>query len=301
MLKNYLFSISIYMLSSSWLIGQADTTQLLFNLSGKDTVMAVIETVDKNDYTGIILSENEEFVEMETDMGLIIKFPKLKILSYKIIEKKELVGGEYYFENPHATRYFYGPNGYGLRKGEGYYQNTWVMFNQVSYGFSDYFSVGTGIIPLFLFEGAPTPAWITPKFNIPLQKNKLNLGAGILAATVIGESDVGFGIAYGTFTIGSRDANTSLGAGWAYSTEGWGEYPTFMLGGMYRTGKKGFFITENYLISTGFETIGIISLGGRTVQKKLAVDYGLILPLNIGATIAFPWLSITLPFGEWEE
>ena len=117
-------------------------------------------------------------------------------------------------------------------------------------------------------------------------------------ATVLGESEASFGIAYGTFTFGSRDANTSLGAGWAYTTDGFGERPTFSLSGMYRVGKKGYMITENYLISTAYETIGIISAGGRTVQKRLAVDYGLAIPVNIGETIAFPWLSITLPFGE---
>jgi hypothetical protein len=294
-----LFAILLFI--SVCIYGQTDSTKNLFDRSETDTLRIFIEAIDNTEYTGILLSEDDRIVELETDLGVIIKIPKIKILRYKTLQVKEIVDGEYYFENPHATRYFYGPNGYGLRQGEGYYQNTWVMFNQVSYGFSDYFSVGTGIIPLFLFEGAPTPAWLTPKFSIPIRKDKINVGGGALLATVIGETDASFGIAYGTITLGSRDANTTLGAGWAYTGDGFGEYPTFSLSGMYRLGPKGYFISENYLISTAYETIGIISLGGRTVQKKLAVDYGLILPLNIGATIAFPWLSITLPFGAWEE
>lgn len=294
-----LFGLILFMSLS--LSGQADSIQNLFDSSGNDTLRIFIETIDNTEYTGILLSEDEKSVKMETDLGVVIKIPKIKILRYKTLHIKDIVNGEYYFENPHATRYFYGPNGYGLRQGEGYYQNTWVMFNQVSYGFSDYFSIGTGIIPLFLFEGAPTPAWLTPKFSIPIRKNKINVGGGALVATVIGESDASFGIAYGTFTLGSRDANTTLGVGWTYTGDGFGEHPTFSLSGMYRLGPKGYFLSENYLISTAYETIGIISLGGRTVQKKLAVDYGLIIPINTGISIAFPWLSITLPFGVWEE
>ncbi|MEZ5070324.1 MAG: hypothetical protein R2751_04985 [Bacteroidales bacterium] len=41
-----------------------------------------------------------------------------------LLQSNDLVEGEYWFSNPHATRYFFGTNGYGLEKGEGYYQNT---------------------------------------------------------------------------------------------------------------------------------------------------------------------------------
>lgn len=276
---------------------QTDTIPDLFKISPTDSVYVEIETTRGNVYSGLIVNTNPNYIELETEPMVILRIPRLKILDYEILDKDKLKGGDFYFENPHATRYFYGPNGYGLRKGEGYYQNLWVMFNQVSYGFSDYFSLGTGVIPLFLFAGTPTPVWITPKFSIPLKKEKLNLGAGALAATIIGESETSFGIAYGTLTYGSRDRNATLGAGWAYSNDAFGEYPTFSLSGMYRIGKKGYLLTENFLISTESETIGIISAGGRIVQKRLAVDYGLFIPVGIGEFFAFPWLSITLPFG----
>lgn len=278
--------------------GQETTGRLFFDIPEGDTIFATLKTTGGNEFTGIIVSEDEEFIEIETEPFLVLKIPKVKILSYKIIEKQKTVGGEFYFENPHATRYLYSPNGYGLRMGEGYYQNLWVMFNQVSYGFSDYFTMGTGITPLFLFEGAPTPVWITPKFSIPVRKDKINIGGGALLATVLVETDASFGIAFGTFTLGPRDSNFTLGTGWAFTSDGFAKHPTFTIAGMRRTGKKGYILTENYLISTAYETIGILSFGGRSVQKKLAVDYGLVIPFNIGATIAFPWLSITLPFGE---
>ena len=161
--------------------------------------------------------------------------------------------------------------------------------------------MGVGIVPLFLFAGAPTPVFITPKVTMPLVKEKFNLGLGGLFATVLGEGP-SFGLAYGTLSIGSRDHNLAIGAGWGFSNDGgWTERPAIMLSGMTRVGKKGYLLTENYYLGFGGESsIGIISFGGRSVQKRLAIDYGLILPVgtDIGSFVGIPWLGITIPFGN---
>ena len=267
--------------------------------TGTDTLRYVIETTDGNEYLAKILESTDEYILVQTEIFPELKIPKSAVKSMKKVTISDMNKGEYWFKNPHSTRYFYSPNGYNLQRNEGYYQNTWVFFNQVSYGFSENFSVGVGMIPLFLVGADIAPVWITPKLGIPLIKDKLNLGIGVLAGTVLGEGE-GLGIAYTTLSYGSRDKNSTIGGGWAYSSDGWAKYPTLSFSAMSRFSKKGFFITENYLISTAYETIGLISLGGRSVQKKLAIDYGLIFPVNSGADVclAIPWLSITVPFGN---
>jgi hypothetical protein len=231
-----------------------------------------------------------------------ISIPASQIRSRKVVEQSELVKGELWFSNPHATRSFFGPNGYGLKTGEAYYQNTWVFFNQLSYGITDYFSMGGGVMPLFLLAGSPTPVWITPKVSVPLIKDKLNLGAGALLSWVIGE-DFGFGIGYGALTLGQPDKNLTLGAGWAFADGEWADSPTLMLSGMVRVSKKTYLITENYLIGVTGYSFGILSAGGRSVQKRLAVDYGLVFPVgeDIDTFIAFPWLGIAVPFGKGRD
>ncbi len=212
------------------------------------------------------------------------------------IMPEEMIEGEYFFKNPHASRYFFGPNGYGLEKGKGYYENTWVFFNQVSYGFNDYFTLGVGVMPLFLFGGAPTPVWITPKVQFPVVEDKLNIGAGVLAVAILPEEGMA-AVPYGVITYGSRDNNITLGVGYGFSENGWAEIPTFSLSGMKRLSKKTYFMTENYYLNIDGESIGLISLGARTVQKKLAISYGLIFPIaDIGSFIAIPWLGINVPF-----
>ena len=37
-----------------------------------------------------------------------------------------------WYENPHAIRAFVAQTGYGLRQGEFYYQNVWILYNSLS-------------------------------------------------------------------------------------------------------------------------------------------------------------------------
>ncbi|MBK8621329.1 MAG: hypothetical protein IPN79_06095 [Saprospiraceae bacterium] len=127
---------------------------------------------------------------------------------------------------------------------EGYYQNAWILFNQVSYGFSDYFSMGVGTIPTFLFGagGDFLPVWITPKFNMPYQNGKGAFGVGSILLGVMGDDDVstGVGLVYGTNTFGTRDKQLTLGIGFGYDTDGgFSRYPVFNASGLIRTGKTG--------------------------------------------------------------
>jgi hypothetical protein len=216
------------------------------------------------------------------------------------LDKEKMVDDEYWMDNPQSTRYFFSPNAYGLKKGEGYYQNVWVLVNSFAVGVTDYFSIGGGMVPLFLFAGSPTPVWITPKFSIPVSKDKFNLGGGALLGTVLGEQETGFGILYGISTLGSKDKNVSLGLGYGYAGGSWAKAPMINLNTMIRFGPKGYFISENYFIQTEGTTALIFTLGGRHIIQNAGLDYGLVIPIisDMGSFIALPWLGITIPFGK---
>ena len=157
-----------------------------------------------------------------------------------------------------------------------------MLFNQVSYGVTNYFSIGAGILPVFLFGGGATPVWITPKFSIPVVKDKFNVGAGALVGTVLGESGTGFGLLYGLTTAGSRDMNISLGVGYGVSGSGWAKSPLISLSALARTGARGYLITENYYINMDGETLVLLSAGFRWVIKKAGLDFGLVMPIAAG-------------------
>ncbi len=268
--------------------------------NSQDSIKTQVETLDGNEYIGIILEQTTETIRIKTDKLGEISIPRAEIKRITQLTATKSKDGTYWLDNPQATRYFWAPNGYSLKKGEGYYQNVWVLFNQAVYGLTDHFSAGVGVMPLFLFGGASTPAWITAKFSVPVVKDKFNMGAGALIGTVIGEEDAGFGILYGITTIGSKDQNLNIGLGWGFAGREMAKNPTVNIGGMIRTGAKGYFITENYFIGTPDNFIVLMSVGGRRIIQRAGLDFGAFIPIgaDIDSFVAIPWLGLTIPFGQ---
>ncbi len=285
-----LSAIAVLLLMGSYCAAQDQT----------DTLTYYIQTTDGNSYRGQILAQDSVEVLFNLERFGEQSFLKTEIKKMKPLDAEKLVGDEYWMDNPQATRYFFSPNAYGLEKGEGYYQNVWVMVNSFAVGVTDYFSIGGGVIPLFLFAGSPTPVWVTPKFSVPVSKEKFNLGGGALLGTVLGEEDTGFGILYGISTLGSKDKNVSLGLGYGYAGGDWATAPMVNLNTMIRFGPKGYFISENYFFQTEGTTALIFSFGGRHIIQNASLDYGLIIPIisDMGSFLALPWLGITIPFGN---
>jgi hypothetical protein len=265
--------------------------------SSDTTKVFRIETKDGNTYTGNIIKKDTNTLILHTEklgeLSLQQEDIKSKTEIRDIIKKRD----EYWLPNPQSSRYFWAPNGYGLKKNEAWYQNIWILYNQLSYGFTDNFSCGVGMVPLFLFGGTATPVWLVPKFSIPVSKDRFNIGAGTLLATVIGEETEVFGLLYGTATLGSRDKNFSFGMAYGFYGDEWADVPVFNLSGLVRTGPRGYFVTENYVI-TALDEVGIIlSAGGRSILRNIGLDYSLWIPIfpDMDTFIAIPFLGITVP------
>lgn len=258
-----------------------------------------IETYDGNEFVGLVEAEDSVQIVVETTLLGKVTIPRTSIKTMTWQKTSNIKAGKLWFENPQSTRYFWSPNGFGLKKGEGYYQNIWVLWNQASVGVTDFFSIGAGTIPLFFFGGTATPVWIVPKFSIPVVKDKFNIGAGAIAGTLLGEN-ASFGIVYGMGTIGNRNSNATIGIGYGYANGNWATKPIVTFSGMTRVSSRGYLITENYFIGIGESNQVIISAGGRSIIKKAAIDYGLFMPLSTGIdrVIAIPWLGFTVPFGK---
>jgi hypothetical protein len=256
-----------------------------------------IETNDGNTYVGVILSETGDSLTVKTEKLGILHLAKSDIISYKKLQSVAKIKGRYWLPNPQSSRYFWAPNGYGLKKGEAYYQNIWVLYNQLSVGLTDYFSIGGGVVPLFLFPEGVTPVWIVPKFSIPIVKEKVNLGTGAFLGTVIGEDTGIFGLLYGTSTFGSRDKNMSIGVAYGFAGGEWMGRPIVNLSTMVRIGPKGYFISENYFLPIADQFAGVISLGGRSIIRTIGLDYSLWIPIgaDIGGFFAAPFIGISIP------
>ena len=274
-----------------------------------------IETKDGNSFTGYILSQDSSILTIKTERSGEFKIPLDEIQSKTEIYGVRIVKDRMYATNPQSEHYFWAPNGYGLRRGSSCYQNIWVLYNQVSLGVSNNLSLGAGILPLFLFAGAPTPFFVVPRISIPVVRDKLNIGTGAFLGTVLVEDPGGFGLLYETTTFGSRDKNVSLGFAYGFVQDKWMARPAINLSVMLRTGPKGYFITENYAIpykKDYFDENGItekekyfavISFGGRSLIRTVSLDYSLWIPVgsNIDTFVAIPFLGITVPFAGRDQ
>lgn len=260
-----------------------------------------IYTEDGNEYIGEVLEMNLGNIVLKTENLGTITIKKENVKEMQRIDPEKMVNGQFWGDNHQATRYFWQANGYGLKKGEAYYQNVWVFFNQASVGISDNFSIGGGVVPLFLFAGAPSPIWITPKVSFPISKNKFNIGGGALIGTVPGTESGFFGIAYGVTTFGSRDKNVNIGVGYGFADGEFATAPTITVSAMARMGKRGrgYFITENYILTFG-DPVVLMSLGGRTLWDRFSLDYGLFFPFgaDLDVFVAIPWLGFSMPLGQ---
>jgi hypothetical protein len=266
--------------------------------TAQDSIKSQVETVDGNTYIGIIVEQTPGNVRIKTDKLGELNIPRSEIKRIIEVGAVKSKDGSYWLDNPQATRYFWAPNGYNLKEGEGYYQNVWVLFNQAVYGLTDHFSAGIGMMPLFLLGAEATPVWLTAKFSAPLVESKFNLGAGALLGTVVGEENTTFGILYGISTFGSKDKNLNVGLGWAFAAGEMAKSPTVNISGMVRVTARSYFITENYFIG-GSDTFVLLTMfGGRSIIKRVGLDYGIVVPFSsdMDGFIAAPWLGFTIPF-----
>lgn len=272
-------------------------------LQAQDSLIVRIETTDGNEYVGIVKNEDSQKLVLITDNLGEIEIQKANIRNREIVKKEQIKNGDIWFGNPQATRYFWAPNAYGLQKGEGYYQNIYVFWNQFSVGVSDNFSIGGGIIPLFLLGGGPTPVFLTAKVSVPVVEEKVNIGGGALVGGVLGEESATFGIVYGVSTFGDPDRNFSIGLGYAFADGNWSSTPLINLSGMVRTSKRMYFLTENYYVHAGGDGGGIIGLGGRYLIKKASLDFifGIPFGMDMDRFVAFPAIGFVLPFGKISE
>jgi len=128
-MRQVIVIILLVILSSAYQFVNAQTNS--------DTSLVRVETIDGNEFTGEIVGLDSLKIYLKTHNLGEIGILKSDIKSQQKIKVQQIKDGKVWFENPQSSRYFWAPNAYGLKKGEGYYQNIWVMWNQVSYGITD--------------------------------------------------------------------------------------------------------------------------------------------------------------------
>ena len=176
----------------------------------KDTTWYALTTHDGVEYIGQIIERNEREIYIKKQNGEGLYIPSYIIKSVEAISVERFKEGEYLASNLHASRYFYTPSAFPIKKGDGYIQTIFGGVWQFQYGITDNFSLGIGT-PII---GAPI--WITPKYSFKLS-DKFHAAIGTQLGSVgwlAGGWETLFGVGYGLVTYGNEHQNISLGAGY---------------------------------------------------------------------------------------
>ncbi|RDV14629.1 hypothetical protein DXT99_13240 [Pontibacter diazotrophicus] len=258
----------------------------------------IVETNDGSVFQGTYLGQSEAGIRLLTESAGEITIPMSAVKNFRILDERNFRNGVYWFENPNATRYLFSPSAYSLRKGEAYYQNTYLVLNSFNYGVTDRFTIGAGFELISTFSGEPI-FFITPKYTFPISEN-WNAGAGVLYANAAIEDFSGLGIGYGIVTYGNRDNNVTLGVGFGYVDDEVSGEPVINLSGMKRVGRKVALVTENWFVPAG-GYYGVYSYGLRFMGERITVDFAFLNNPDIASEVVFigvPYLDFVVKFGK---
>ena len=290
-----------------FLLGGARDASAQAGVPRDTTITHVLYLVDGSTLVGKLISRDSATVQFETNGGLLT-VPIARVKELRSVAPAEIRGKEYWFPDANETRLFFAPTGRMLKKGEGYYSNTYLLLQNFVGAPSDKFTFGGGfsIVPGDNFF-EQNVYYLTPKLGV-YNTPKNNVAVGALIGMVPGLSyfDDGpdsFGILDGVAPRGGPDASITAGMGYGFQNGDLQDRPLFMLGGATRASRRISFVTENYLAwmeeeeflgCTGiggcqyrtksrFE--GLLSYGLRFMGEKISTDFAL---LNATSEFIFP-------------
>lgn len=270
------------------------------------TTVYRIEMNDGSVFVGTIISRDAVKIVLKTAIVPRIELPLINLTRIQEVSANNFKKGVYWFDNPHASRHYYGPSAIPLKKGDGYYQNTWIFLNSFQVGITNNFSIGGGFEIFSLLGAGDVNAgsynpifFLTPKLSYKIGDN-LHLGGGLLYVNApIGERNQrgGFGITYGVATVGNKNYNMTGGMGWGFVNGKFSSTPTLTFSGMARIARKVSFISENWLVpANGYYSI--FTYGLRIMGENTAFDMALIVNSDIATVfpLGIPFISYTIRF-----
>ena len=264
-----------------------------------------IKLVDNAVFIGTIIRQDSGMIIMKTASLPKVEIPFKQIKSIERIDRKDVVAGTYWFPNPNATRYLFSTSAFSLKKGEGYYQNTYLFLNSFNVGVTDNISLGGGLEFISTFASLATGNFdpiffITPKFGFEITE-KVHAGGGLIYASIPGfdgDDRTGFGILYGIGTYGSIDHNITGGIGWGYTDSQLADQPFLTLSATTRIARKASLVTENWFIPNGHEYYNIYSYGVRFFGESISVDLAFLINQDIAEAISLgiPYVDFVIKF-----
>lgn len=222
-----------------------------------------VRLVDGSVLYGSILGSGDP-LRIRLLSGDVLEIARARVASMAVARGR-VVRGQFWREDPNATRLFFGPTARGMEKGSGYLAGYFLFMPFLGWAVTD---------DLILAGGTPffggfdeRPFWLAPKLRV-LDGERVDVAVGALAFAVEDESA---GVLYGVSTLGTPDRAVSLGLGFGFVNGDLSGSPAVMGGVELRMSRSTKLISENYLFPGG---VGLLSIGPRFFGEKLSADLG---------------------------
>lgn len=278
-----------------------------------DRQLYVLTLADGQTLRGYLVAKTKEQITLELVTGGAVTVPAAQVTAIDP-DRGTVVNpdGELWFEDPHRTRYFYGPSGFMLRKGQGDFSQKELLFSTVSYGVLDNLSLQVGTVAPAWFFGVQG---INGIFAVKVGgrvMSRLNVCGGaqtLFLPFMWGSSGPQFaGLAFGCATVGSPDAHFTVSAGVPFllnpsASVSSGFITT--LSGNLRVGRNIALVTENWFVvpdvsRTQLDAFTANVFGVRFMGQRIAVDLGAMwfvtTRTGLLTPIPIPWLDFTFNF-----
>ncbi|NBO69185.1 hypothetical protein EBV26_01690 [bacterium] len=224
-------------------------------------------------YVGSIVERDQRELIILTDAGTKITVLLSNIQDIRSIPKYQIHDGKYWNPNPDHSRYYFSPSAFNLKKGERYYQNTYLFLHSFNFGLSDNVSIGLGFeFPISFFAAGLGDSWtyqmyyVNPKYSKQVAEN-ITVGVGVLVGNLGIFKKIGtigdfreFGVSYGLVTYGNPEHNATLGLGLGLFDGKLRSDPVITISGMTRVTRRISLVTDNWFFPADVYR-GIISYG----------------------------------------
>lgn len=283
---------------------------LFLNMSGQGKA----STLDKDERVEVIVKDGSViygYVVESNGKMLVIRSSSLDILSIPIkeVEGIKVLSSDIeqdskgnFIDYHSSTRYLLTPSGYGLKKGQAYYENVWIFWNSFAYGVTDNITISASTeIASILFSSNVPLIFLNAKFTLPIEDDKASFGLNVSYLTIPDNDFTSFTFLTGSATFGNRNNNLTFGFGGGFQIENGvtDEVLPFTLSYMGRIGKKLSFVTENWFIAQNdFDDFTTVISAGLRVHFKTpgnTLNLALVRPVDDGVDIiGFPFVSATV-------
>lgn len=215
--------------------------------SNKSKAKIVVHTKTGEIYKGYFISQNKDFLEIETESVGILKIPTQRIKTISTLDDNQENDSEAEerLKQVNAVRYMVGTSAFNYEKGGDYLRNNPMTYHR---GVTDNFSIGVGTSLWALVLRVPI-IYVNPQFTTQLGRNvRYKIGLDAFAGTSFEEGGAAAAFINTGITIGEPDLNITGTVYWGALSDFERLDPFYSLAGMARISKKLMIVSEGFYV-----------------------------------------------------